>query len=196
MENYRERIIKYLSELMDEKEKISFEEELKKSEFLKMEFDRVNDSLRSLDYSYTDADEKYFVNLLPKVRTRIDTPVKKSFLIRFGYAVPVVAAVFAGLIMFQHNLSNEITSKKIVQEIVNNINDENVSDNYLSDLDFDINNSYDSTNEELQNIKPVNVDDVSKQEIMNAYYYPINEEIITVQNLSVEEIRNILTKID
>jgi hypothetical protein len=76
--NKQDRILKYLSETMQGEEKIQFENELKSSLELRSEFDKISASIRSLKHdTEVRTSDKYFINLLPKVREKIDEKYKR-----------------------------------------------------------------------------------------------------------------------
>lgn len=190
-----ERILRYLSELMGEKEKSEFEKELKTNSQLSNELDVLRTKLRDFRLDDVNIDEKYFVNLLPKVRSKIETPAKNKFLPRLAFGLPtLVAVVIAGIVFIKSGSTATNGSSDIVSEIVNNIDDEIVSSKYISDLDLDVNSLYKTINDKSES-QELNYDELTKNKILAVYDYPLNDELLSAQHLSNEELVSIYSKI-
>ena len=132
----KDEILKYLSELMTENEKASFEKELASSDELKNELARYKNFLSGLNISNEIPDDShYFQNLLPKVRMKLDKQKSRKWIPQFGYLIPTATAVFLILMntgKFNDNKKAEQADKKTDSSLVVNSNSENIeSDNQL-----------------------------------------------------------------
>jgi hypothetical protein len=99
-----ERILKYLSDLMNEAEKSEFERELSTNEMLRAEYEKIKNGLNELKF-VPKTDETYFRNLPVNIRERISRKKKKKY-----YRTFVATAAFTVLILFfilpQNNKDN------------------------------------------------------------------------------------------
>jgi hypothetical protein len=93
----KDTIMKYLSELMTESERTQFEKRLKNDPELKSEFEKVQSTLSMLVKNSEIEDESnYFVNLVPKVRERMQAKQRK----KSAVLVPALAFAISILIIF------------------------------------------------------------------------------------------------
>jgi hypothetical protein len=93
----KDTIMKYLSELMTESERTQFEKRLKNDPELKSEFEKVQSNLSMLVKNSEIEDESnYFVNLVPKVRERMQAKQRK----KSAVLVPALAFAISILIIF------------------------------------------------------------------------------------------------
>lgn len=132
-----ERILKYLSELMDAKERILFEEELAASQELKSDFESLKNRLEDFNLSKSiETDERYFANILPRVRERLDKR-KKILSWRSAYFItPSMAAVAVLFILLLNSKSEfETQYKDLANEVLNNFSDKDVSENFFTELE-------------------------------------------------------------
>lgn len=191
-----ERILRYLSELMDEKEKSEFEKELLADSVLSDEFNRLKSKLEKLSVGNVEADERYFSSLIPKVRTRIDKPAKTKLLPRLAFGLPTLVVMIIVSVVFLKSGSNSNNGNSdIVNEIIENIDDEIVSSKYISDLDLDVNTTYKTLNEKSENGEII-YDEQTKNKILAIYDYPLSDELLSVQNLTKEDLTSIYSKIE
>ena len=196
MEKNSELIIRYLSDLMSSEEKSAFELKLKNSEELRSEMESFGITLSGMNLKNIEADERYFAGLLPKVRERVEKQSVFLKIPKLAYAAPTLVLVtLIVLFTFRQDVNVEISSVSLIQEIIKNLDDEKVSQKYLTELELDVNHAYDLSGEEIIN-QPMDVDELTRQKILSVYESPINEEALSSQNLSVEELNNIYTKID
>lgn len=98
--NYDDIILKYLSDLLGEKEKVEFEEELKKNPELNKRFEHFQNTLGEIkDLVSEDSGSVYFSNLVPKVRDKIESdknvvvPAYAKKAIAFGLALVLLFIV-------------------------------------------------------------------------------------------------------
>lgn len=93
----KDTILKYLSELMTESERIKFEERLKNDPELKSEVEKIQSSLNAFNQNSEIEDEtNYFVNLVPKVREKMQDKQKRKSVV----LVPAIAFAISILIIF------------------------------------------------------------------------------------------------
>lgn len=194
MNRNRERIIQYISELMNESERESFSRELENSEELKAQFDSVKSDLEKLSFGMVDADERYFSNLLPLVRRKLENPAKNKLLSRLAFAVPTLVVVVVALLLIQPKYNSSSSNLEIVNEIIENLDDEIVSSKYISDLELDVSRYYKTFASNTENNKVV-ADESTKNRILTVYDYPLNDELLSAQSLTKEELENIYSKI-
>ncbi len=91
--NIREQIIRYLDEQMNEEEKLHFEKMLAGDRELQKETDRVRNLLSSAKSdAEPEADETYFINILPEFHAR-RSKKKKIRLAKIAYSLSTAAAV-------------------------------------------------------------------------------------------------------
>lgn len=197
MKKNNERIARYLSELMDAEELTAFKNELENSKSLKEELDSFTSSLEEMKLQNFDVDERYFANLVPKVRSKMEKTSIFNKIPKYAFAASTLAViVMIGLFTFKTERTRSITYGQLVQEIVKNLDDERVSQKYITELELDMYHTYDTDIDNAATNEPIVVDDAAKQKILVAYDTPINEEIITSQKLSEDELKNIFKSIE
>ncbi|MEW6652229.1 MAG: hypothetical protein AB1394_02045 [Bacteroidota bacterium] len=195
MNENRERILRYLSELMDENEKSAFERELKTDSQLSNDLSLLRERLHIFTIADAEVDERYFTSLLPKVKRRIEKPLKSKLLPRLAFGLPTIAAVvIAGIVFIKSGFNTNNASYDMLNEIVNNIDDEIISSKYITDIELDVNRIYKTLNGKYES-QELNYDELTKNKILAVYDYPVNDELLSVQNLSNEELKSIYTKI-
>ena len=191
-----ERILRYLSELMDEKEKSEFEKELQADSSLTDEFNQIKSKLENLSPANIDVDERYFSSLIPKVRSRIEKPARTKLLPRLAFGLPtLVVMIIVSMVFFKSGSNSNNGNSDIVNEIIENIDDEIVSSKYISDLDLDVNTTYKTLDEKSENGEIV-YDEQTKNKILAIYDYPLSDELLSVQSLSKEDLTSIYSKIE
>jgi len=139
MKTNEEKILKYISGRLNQEERITFEDELKKSDQLKNDYDNIRFKLD--DFSMRnefETNETYFANLLPRVYQRMD---KKKRFWKFGsiyYLVPTASAIVILFLFLINTKTNYDTGyKDLANEVVNNLSDEEVSNKYSIELEAD-----------------------------------------------------------
>jgi len=191
-----ERILRYLSELMGEKEKSEFEKELQTDSVLADELNRLKSQLGNLSVENINVDERYFSSLLPKVRSRMEKPAKTKLLPRLAFGLPtLLVMIIVSVVFLKSGLNSNNGNAEIVNEIIENIDDEIVSSKYISDLDLDVNTTYRTLNEKSENGEIV-YDEQTKNKILAIYDYPLSDELLSVQSLSKEDLTSIYSKIE
>lgn len=194
MNKNRERIIKYISELMSESERDQFSRELENSVELKAQFDSVKSDLEKLSIGKIEADERYFSSLLPLVRSKIENPAKNKLLPKLAFAVPTLVVVVIAFLLIQPKYNSNSSNLEIVNEIIENLDDEIISSKYISDLELDVSRYYKSFASNTEN-NVVVTDESTKNRILTIYDYPLNDELLSAQSLTKEELENIYSKI-
>ncbi len=92
-----EIILKYLSDLMDEDEKKQFEIRLGKDQNLKNDFESINNKLNTFtDTNVIETDSSYFINLMPKMRNKIERKERNRILT----LAPIISFGVAALLIF------------------------------------------------------------------------------------------------
>ena len=147
MKKINEEILKYLSGMMDASEIKLFEEKLGNSEELRIQVDNVKETLGNLDVKNVELSDAYFNNLLPRVRQRLENEKKSYIFKKLYYLAPALTIVLLVVLFYpRSNSINEYNYQDLAQVVVNNINDTDVADNYMSDNLF-----YPSYNTALDN---------------------------------------------
>ncbi|MFA7420761.1 MAG: hypothetical protein WCZ90_13845 [Melioribacteraceae bacterium] len=194
MNTNRERIIQYIAELMNESERVLFSRELESSEELKAQYDSVKLDLEKFSIGKIEADERYFSNLLPSVRSKVEKPVKNKLLPRLAFAIPTLVVVVIAIILIQPKYNSSSSNLEIVNEIIENLDDEIISSKYISDLELDVSRYYKTFASITENNEVV-LDESTKNRILTVYDYPLNDELLSAQSLTKEELENIYSKI-
>lgn len=96
MQKNEELMLKYLADLMSEKEKADFEKLLETSEQLKESFQNIQKALKEFsEIRDFKTDERYFSSLLPKIYKRIEKNRNYDFVKKISYVIPaILTAVF------------------------------------------------------------------------------------------------------
>ncbi len=195
MKKNEEKILKYLSEMLTNEERKQFEIELSRSYELKKELDAIQNRFVQFRYLETEnADERYFASLLPKVYSRIEqnvNPIKKW---KVALAAPsFVAIIVLAILIFRPNGYNTMY-KDLAQEVIDNIFDEDVSQLYVSEID--ITDEGNILTSQLNNYDISPIDDSAKENILTAYDYLIDDDILYINNLSDNELKQLQNKIN
>jgi hypothetical protein len=198
MKTNKEKILKYISGQLTQEELIIFEEELKKSDQLKTDYDNIKLQLNDLSIKKEfETNEIYFTNLLPRVYQRID---KKKKFWKFGgiyYLVPTASAVVVLFLFLLNTKTNYDTGyKDLANEVVNNLSDQEVSDKYLTELEIDpteyvLNQNNDELNVQIPSDLELNNDSYTRL-IGN----PLANEYSTLRNLSENDLETVFEKLN
>ena len=200
MKNNDDKILMYLSELLDDKEKIEFEEELKNDKAL---LHRYNALKNDID-NFTVGDDKrklnenYFNSLLPKVRARLDEKYSRKIKPSIIYAFSSVAAVILLVLLLNPGSSKvDFSINKYEEEISSLISnsesniDEVLAGNYNYDYD-DINIEEISEGYYSEYIDEITINYNSS----NAYQtIDINDSYNLIDDLEDEELNNIISEL-
>ncbi len=154
MNRNKDLILKYLSDMMNEKDKAEFENKLKSSDELKKDYENVLSLLNQFtEFEKVKVEERYFTSLLPRVYEKISIKKKFSTIKKLSYVIPVIIIFILILIIypgssptFEENLQSitkemvnyysnymdEITDEQIIPVQY----EENYDANFLEDLDL------------------------------------------------------------
>ena len=131
MEN-NDTILKYLSGLLDEKEKSDFEKELTGNPELKNEFERISKSLDELKTT-PEVDNAYFANLEQKVRNK-STGKLRTHNLGFSFGLGAVFSILFIIAVYNFifdKSGNNVNSNKITSTIV--LSSDDLADSYSID---------------------------------------------------------------
>lgn len=196
MKNNNDKILNYLSGRMTGEENHLFDKELSESKEVKAELELVKARLSDLkSTSQIELDERYFANLLPRMFNKLETKKKLWKISRLYYLVPTAAAVFVLFLLLPSAKNNfEIQYGDLTTEVINNISDKDVSENYLTELDNYPWSAMLSGNDEIALNLPsdLNLDNESFSKLVDN---TDREEYTSLHNLSDSELENIYNKL-
>jgi hypothetical protein len=198
MKKNEERILKYFSDLLNEKEKTQFENELKFSEELNNEFLLMKEQIDSLKFGNgISVDERYFANLLPRVRNRME---KKNFTFyskKIYYIAPTLTAIAVLLLFFMKPsavIENQYNT--LANEVVNNISDKEVSQKYLYEIEGDPASVELSFNNENINSDITSGTDLNHKELISLMEKNYSDDYSTLNKLSDKELEVIANNLN
>jgi len=198
MKKNEERILKYLSDSLNEKEKAEFENELTLSKELNCEFLLLKEKIDSLKFeNEIPVDERYFANLLPRVRNRMKKKNFSYYSKRIYYIAPTLAAV-AVLLLFIMKPST-ITENQyytLANEVVNNISDKEVSQKYLYEIEDDPASVELTFNDENINSEIASDADLNNKELISLIEKNYSEDYSTLNKLSDKELEVIANNLN
>jgi hypothetical protein len=198
MKKNDERILKYLSDLMDEGERLDFEKELASSDELKSGLDSVSNQLDEVSYPKAiEADERYFANLLPRVRERLD---KKKKLISWKsvyYLTSTAAAVvILSIFLFSSKTEFKTQYKDLANEVVNNFSDQEVSEKYFAELESNLADIIMTTSSERLNLKIPSEVEINGESYTRLIGSTVSEDYRTLSDLSDRELEIVYEKLN
>lgn len=198
MKKNDERILKYLSELMNEKEKSNFEKELTSSEELKSNYESIINHLEVANISkYVTINEMYFTNVLPRVRERLEKKKKSYSWKSVYYLTPTAAAVvILSLFLFNSKTEFEMQYKELANEVVNNFSDHEVSDKYFTELDSNPADLIFFTEPGEFNIQIPEGLEISSDSYQGLIENPVSEDYRTFRELSENELEIVFDKLN
>ena len=198
MKTNKEKILKYLSGLLSENERTDFEKELSLSKELHDEFVYLTSRIDFLKLDHEiPLDERYFANMLPLMRKRMEKRDTAYYLKRIYYVAPTLAAVVV-LLMFILKPSTvpENQYNTLANEVVNNISDQEVSQKYLYEIEGDP-ASIELTFREVNLNSELTADaDVSNDELMSLIEKNYSEDYSTLSKLSDKELEVIANNLN
>lgn len=198
MKKNEERILNYLSGLMNSSERNQFEKELADSEELKNELDDVNSRINRVKLTEPpEADERYFAGILPRVRESLAKEKKRAFRKYAFYLAPTAAAILI-FSLFLFSPENEMVPhyKELAVEVINNFSDKEVSEKYFTQLESAPSDIY------LQrNSDELNLEIPEELEIINDSYIrlldsPAANEYGTLNRLSDSDLEIVYEKLN
>lgn len=188
MKNTNDEILKYLTGMMDAPEVKIFEKKLNDSDELKIQVENIKNTIANLDMKNVELSDAYFNNLLPRVRQRIENERKFYIFKKLYYLAPALTIILLVVLFYPHNYNtNEYNYQDLAQVVVNNINDTDVADKYVSDNLF-----YPSYNTALDNSDFTVGLDNTNEKIPDSYLklmdYSSSETYNMLGNLSDEDL--------
>ncbi|PKL82334.1 MAG: hypothetical protein CVV24_10610 [Ignavibacteriae bacterium HGW-Ignavibacteriae-3] len=197
MKKNEERILKYLSDLMSDSERNQFEKELALSEDLKNELNDVNSGINSLRFTEPpEADERYFAGILPRVREKLAKEKKRAFRKYAFYFAPSAAAILIfSLILF--GPENEIVPqyRELAMEVINNISDKEVSENYFTQLESNPADIYFQKNSDELNLEIPDGLEIKNDSYIRLLDSPAANEYSTLSRLSDSDLEIVYEKL-
>jgi len=198
MKTNKEKILKYISGQLTQEEIIIFENELKKSDRLKTDYDNIKLQLDDLSISKEfETNEIYFANLIPRVYQRIE---KKKKFWKFGgiyYLVPTASAVVVLFLFLLNTKSNYDTGyKDLAVEVVNNFSDQEVSDKYLTELEMDPTDYVSNQNNDVLIVQIPSDLELNSDSYTRLIGNPLANEYSTLRNLSENELETVYEKLN
>ncbi|RMD49735.1 MAG: hypothetical protein D6830_04255 [Ignavibacteria bacterium] len=154
----RELILKYLSGLLNDSEKIEFEKRLESDPGLKKEFMSIYGKLEGLQqFSDVEVDQTYFNNLQVKVRSRMENSSRINWVPRISFALSLVLVAYIFLFtgksnnQFVVNLEKELSGDSNYTAMLDKYFDNPVEEEvlYLSIANSDT-KAFDLENNEIQ----------------------------------------------
>jgi hypothetical protein len=100
MDSEKNKILNYLAGKMSEKDKNLFEDELKVSDSLRINFENIKNKLNEIkrEGENLETDDRYFSALVPRMYERLELKKKSKLMFRISYAGASIAA--AAIILF------------------------------------------------------------------------------------------------
>lgn len=198
MKKNDERILKYLSELMDENERLDFEKELMSSTELANDLVSINSRLEKATLpKIIDVDERYFANLVPRIHEQLRKKRKNIFWKSAYYLTPTAAAVVVLFIfLFTSKTELETQYKDLAYEVVSNFSDHEVSEKYFTELESnpaDIVLTADT--DELSFQIPSEVE-INTELYTRLIDNPVSEDYRTLNGLSEKELEVVYEKLN
>ena len=138
MKKINDNIVKYLSGLMDQSEAVDFEERLKSSQELNEQFLLAKRKIGNFNFKSVETDENYFVNLVPRIRRRMESEKKYLVWKKVYFIAPALSVIILAILFYPRSTNNVFDYKELAEVVVNNLNDEAVQNNYLkNDINLD-----------------------------------------------------------
>jgi len=198
MKKNEERILKYLSDSLNEKERTEFEKEISLSKELHDEFMFMKSQIDSLKLDHEiPLDERYFANLLPRIKNRLEKRNFAYYSKRIYYIAPTLAAVVV-LLMFilKPSALPENQYKTLANEIVNNISDQEVSQKYFYEIESDPASIELTFKEENLNSDLTADVDVNNDELISLIEKNYSDDYSTLSKLSDNELEVIANNLN
>ena len=191
MKRNEDLILKYLSDLMKEKEKAEFENKLKSSDELRKDFEKTLSLINQFsEIEKIQIDERYFASLLPKVYEKVFARKSFSFIKKAAYVLPAIIVFL--LIIIAYPSSSPTFEEKLqayTNELVNYYsNDKATLDEFTPEQIITVQNgeNYDATF--LENLE-------LPKEYINKYIPAIFEESQLIDKLPEEDLSAVYTKL-
>lgn len=188
MKKNEEQLLKYLSDLLNEKEKKELEQKLENSIELKSKYENILKKLQQFsDINDIELDERYFVSLLPRVHERLSDVKSNTFVKKIVYSAPILIVVLIVFLLLPKSSQKfEEQLKTLTQEVVNNF-DSDVEIKYLNDYPVEQIISLDTKSKNEIDVSFIDDFELPK-EYINKHEQSLLEEYINLDNFSDEEL--------
>jgi hypothetical protein len=198
MKKNEERILRYFSDSMNKNEKSEFENELSLSKELHDEFLSLKERIDTFILKdEIPLDERYFANLLPRVKQRMEKRKMVFFPKKIYFMAPTLPAVIV-LLLFIIKPSNtpENQYNTLANEVVNNISDQEVSQKYLYEIESDPASIELTFHEENLNSDLTEDADFNNDELKSLMIKNYSDDYSTLSKLSDKELEVIANNLD
>lgn len=197
MKKINDEILKYLSEMMDDRERREFENKLNTSAELKKQLDEAEQMLNNLTaVNDTAVNEQYFANLLPRARMKMEKKKKIGIVRKISLAVPVLASAVILFFLFSPEKVRVIGDQPqvLVNNVLENVSDKEIAEQVINDVYFESSMMYGESSELLSETElPENIT-VSKDKLFSVVDLAYTD-YSTLQNLSDEDFNEIYQKL-
>jgi len=197
MKKISDEILKYLSDMMNDREKREFENKLSASAELKTELAEAEQMLNDLSaINDTAVNEQYFANLLPRARMKMEQKKKFGIVKKMSFAVPVLASAIIVFFLFAPKPVQDISEQHqaLVNDVLENVNDTDVVRKVLDDVYLESSMMYGGSNEMLGETElPENIT-VSEDKLFSIVDLAYTD-YSTLQNLPDEDFNEIYEKL-
>lgn len=197
MKKINDEILKYLSDMMDDREKREFENKLNTSAELKKQLDEAEQMLNNLSaVNDTAVNEQYFTNLLPRARMKMEKKKKIGIVKKISFAVPVLASAVMLFFLFSPEKVRVIEDQPqvLVNNVLENVSDKEIAEQVVNDVYFESSMMYGESSELLSETElPENIT-VSKDKLFSVVDLAYTD-YTTLQNLSDEDFNEIYQKL-
>ena len=190
MKKYNEEILKYLSGMMNKTDQTSFEEKLKSSRELDEQYNSIKRMLNDFKKQDINVDENYFINILPRFREKVDSRKNKLRKTIFYLAPALTIIILAVLLYPSNNPSFDNYYIELAKIVVENIEDAEVSNNYLNNISLESGYSTLAVNDEFT-VGLENSINKIPDSYLNILEYSNSETFYSLENYSDEELNNL-----
>lgn len=138
MKTNRDMMLKYLSGLLEGKEKSDFEKMLETSSQARDEFNTLKNRLAGMKDVYeSSVDESYFNGLLPRMREKLDKSPRQFFSGKLAYIIPVAVVILIMTLFIPRsgNDSRNLDLSDIVYQMVAGSDSTELSYNLLEGME-------------------------------------------------------------
>lgn len=197
MKKVNNDILRYLSGLMNQREIKFFEERLKSSKDFKREYDATILKMKEIsNVKDTQTDERYFNDLLPKIRIKLEKEESSYSFRNIYYVVPAAALIIIAIFLLPKSSSVLQDQHQVVaQEVMNHLSDEDVAEKYFYEyyLESRITFINDVQNNFSMGI-PDNVD-ITKGDYINTLDLALLDDFTGFERISDEDLETAYNKL-
>lgn len=197
MKKISDEILKYLSDMMNDREKREFENKLNSSAELQTELNEAKQMLNSFSALDNAAvNEQYFANLLPRARMKMERKKKFGIVKKISFAVPVLTSAVILFFLFSPAKVQDIGEQPgiLVNNILENASDTDVVRKVVDDVYLESSMMYSESSELLSAAElPENVS-ISKDKLFSVVDLAYTD-YSSLQNLPDEDFNEIYEKL-